>query len=123
MNANTLAEKIVRGRRDEPLARWLSAWWSARRASAPAGCGSWAVEDNRTLRLWPGRDGLLVGCDTGSVLVTLQGDPEDHVLEVGQELHVCGRGLVVVWALSNASVTVRPAHSLLRQPDRVGCTT
>ncbi len=120
MNARTMTEEmahlVVDGPR-EPLKRRLSTW---RLGRAPARCGSWRLEDNGTLRLRPGRDGLRVRCEAGTVLATFRGDPEDHVLEAGQELSFVGRGLVVVWALSDASVTARPARSPSQRGEPAG---
>ena len=53
------------------------------------------------------RAGLEVRCGSGTVLVTVEGDPEDHVLEAGGVLSVQRRGRLAVWALASARVTVR----------------
>jgi len=59
-----------------------------------------------TLRLAPGRRGLVVRVSAGSVLVTQEGDPEDHVLAQGRELRLGERGLAVAWALTPARLEV-----------------
>lgn len=59
-----------------------------------------------TLRIAPGRGGLVVRCDAGTVLVTQEGDGVDHVLLPGHELLAARRGVVVAWALSEAVLTV-----------------
>jgi DUF2917 family protein len=58
-----------------------------------------------TLRLVPGR-GLVLRVSAGSVLVTQEGDREDHVLAPGRELRLGGRGLAVAWALTPARLEV-----------------
>jgi hypothetical protein len=74
-----------------------------------SGIGNWSLERDATLRLRPGREGLVVRATAGTVLVTQKGDLEDHVLERGAELRVRGDGLVVAWALTPAALSVRSA--------------
>ena len=59
-----------------------------------------------TLRLVPGRRGLVLGVREGCALVTQQGDAVDHVLVAGEELRIRGRGVVVAWALAPSRVVV-----------------
>ena len=59
-----------------------------------------------TLRLVPGRRGLVLGVREGCALVTQEGDEVDHVLVAGDEQRFSGRGVVVVWALSPSRVAV-----------------
>ena len=111
-NTNAVTERMPgvaadASRQGSPVRR-LAGWRP--RAGAAARHGSWRLDDNRTLRLQPGRDGVVVRCEAGTVVVTFRGDPDDHVLTAGDELTLVGRGLVVVWALSDASVTARPAR-------------
>jgi hypothetical protein len=47
-----------------------------------------------------------VRVERGLVLVTRQGDAEDHVLEPGMELPLRGRGLAVAWALAPSTIRV-----------------
>jgi hypothetical protein len=62
---------------------------------------------NATLRLpRPGR-GAVVEVEHGLVIVTRQGDTEDHVLESGMAVTLCERGLAVAWALAPSTVRVR----------------
>jgi hypothetical protein len=69
-----------------------------------------SLREDATLRIEPGKAGVTVRCDAGTLLVTQEGDPSDHVLGPGDELRVAGRGLAVAWALSDAVLTVlRPA--------------
>jgi Protein of unknown function (DUF2917) len=69
--------------------------------------GSWDLERDATLRLHA-RDGISIRALRGTLLVTREGDAEDHVLEPGEELNVTGRGLVVAWALAPSSFAVAP---------------
>lgn len=50
------------------------------------------------------RHPVIVACVAGSLLVTLEGDPEDHVLAPGEALTARRRGRVVVAALGPATV-------------------
>ena len=71
--------------------------------------GNYDLARDATLRLRAG-DGLAIRALRGTVLVTREGDAEDHVLEPGQTLTVAGRGLVVAWALTPAALELsRPA--------------
>jgi len=62
---------------------------------------------DQVLRLPAWRDGASVRVQSGMVVVTREGDPEDHVLQAGAELSVPGRGLAVAWALEPSRVEVR----------------
>ncbi len=62
---------------------------------------------NQVLRLPAWREGSSVWVQSGTVVVTREGDPEDHVLQAGAELRVPGRGLAVAWALEPSRVEVR----------------
>lgn len=67
-----------------------------------------AIPRNGTLPLRPAGGGLVVTCRTGTLLVTQEGDPADHVLGPGEEFLAAPHGLVVVWALSDGAVAVEP---------------
>jgi len=69
------------------------------------------LRDNATLRLIPRRGGLVLTSRDGTFLVTQERDPQDHVLEPGGELRLAGRGVVVVWALSDGALGVGPARA------------
>jgi hypothetical protein len=69
---------------------------------------TWALAENGTLPLRPARRGLAVTCRAGTLLVTQEGDPLDHVLGPGDAFQSAPRGLVVVWALSDGAVAVEP---------------
>lgn len=69
-----------------------------------------------TMRLPLGRRAAIVRVARGTVLVTQEGDLDDHVLEAGDELALSGRGLAVAWAFTDAALSVgdapRPAWTL-----------
>ncbi|MFL5273333.1 MAG: DUF2917 domain-containing protein [Anaeromyxobacteraceae bacterium] len=81
----------------------MTRWMRGHGASAD---GVRELARDATLRLVPGRHGLVVRVGAGSVLVTQAGDPEDHVVTPGRELHLAGRGLAVAWALTPARLEV-----------------
>ena len=66
---------------------------------------------NTVLRLEPGSAGLSFTCVEGTVSVTQEHDLEDHVLLPGQRFEAAPRGVVVVWALSDAQVSVGPSRA------------
>ena len=65
------------------LGRWAPGVGRARR---------WELAPDATVSLRPGRRGLLLRCERGLLLVTQEGDPEDHVLSQGEE-HRAAHGL------------------------------
>lgn len=69
---------------------------------------SWVLAANETMRL-PGGPGTIVHVDRGTVLVTQEGDLEDHVLEGGDELVLDRAGLAVAWAFTPAAVSLHEA--------------
>lgn len=71
--------------------------------------GIFQLEQDATRRLAAGRGGMLVEVDRGTVLVTREGDAMDHVVVPGEPLLVTGKGLVVAWALTPATLRVGPA--------------
>jgi len=73
---------------------------------ADTAAAAWPLHDNATMRLRPGAAGFVVRVDRGSVLVTQEGDPQDHVLGPGDAFRAAGKKAVVLWALSSAGVAV-----------------
>ena len=53
------------------------------------------------------RFAVVVRAERGTVLITQEGDPEDHVLEAGDEIILPVGGLAVAWALAEAAISVR----------------
>ena len=54
-----------------------------------------------------GRVGLEVRCARGMLLVTVEGDVEDHVLSSGETFGTIRRGRLAVWALETARLRVK----------------
>jgi hypothetical protein len=111
MNAVVITPHQTQGPRH--LRRWslvepVAAQLSARTGRAP-GTLRVALAANATLCLRPGSRRLALTCEAGTLLVTQEGDYEDHVLEPRDERVVTGRGRVVVWALRAGAVAIRPA--------------
>ena len=74
------------------------------------GTGSWDLPMDATLRVHPGRTGVVVRADAGLLHVTQSGDREDHVLARGEELRLPRGGLVVAFALERSRIVVRDAR-------------
>lgn len=98
-------------------ARWLrnrnGGWQGTRELAA-----------NATLRVEPGRYGVVLRAERGLAMVTQAGDPEDHVLVPGEVLRLPRGGLVVAQALTPARLAVEralaPGALGLRVPRRHG---
>jgi hypothetical protein len=71
-------------------------------------CATWDLPENATLRLAAGT-GTVVRVERGTVLVTQEGDLDDHVLERGDEFVLSRFGLAVAWAFTNAALSICPA--------------
>lgn len=71
--------------------------------------GRWELPADATVRVHPGRDGVVLRAETGLLHVTQGGDPEDHVLAPGDELTLPRGGLVVALALEASRLAVRAA--------------
>jgi hypothetical protein len=69
---------------------------------------SQALPKDGTARITRSRD-VIVAVDSGVVLVTREGDLEDHVLEAGMELRLPCRGVAVAWALEPSTIRVHEA--------------
>jgi hypothetical protein len=67
------------------------------------------LSQDATIQLPPGRHGLVVRVERGVLLVTQEGDLDDHVLEPAQELRIPRGGLAVGWALAPATVVIKDA--------------
>lgn len=84
----------------EALQAWRS-WWNG------GGEEQRVLARDEVFRLPGGRAGSWIRVVAGAVIVTREGDPEDHVLQAGTELRLPGRGLAVAWALEPSRVEVR----------------
>ena len=63
----------------------------------------WELAENQTMTLPRRRVATAVRVERGTVLVTQEGDLEDHVLERGDELVIRRAGVVVAWAFTFSS--------------------
>ena len=79
------------------------------RSFTDRGAGSWDLPTDATLRVHPGRNGVLLRADRGLLHVTQSGDAEDHVVAPGAELRLPRGGLVVALALADSQLVVREA--------------
>lgn len=80
------------------------------KATALRGPGEgWELAENATMRLPRGRSTVIVRVERGTVLVTQEGDLEDHVLEPGDEIALGAGRLAVAWAFTEAAISVREA--------------
>jgi hypothetical protein len=92
-------------------------WFGNRSGRAEA--ETWMAEQDETRRLGQRAGGVEIRVRTGCLLVTREGDPEDHVLGAGDRLLVTGPGLAVAWALEPSQVTLfRPPIPAAAEPPR-----
>jgi hypothetical protein len=75
--------------------------------------GAWDLSENATMRLPLGRSATVVRVERGTVLVTQQGELEDHVLEAGDEVILVGGGVAVAWAFTEAAISVGEATAIV----------
>jgi hypothetical protein len=69
----------------------------------------WSLGKDETSQLSGPRGPVSIRVESGLVLVTREGDPEDYVLQAGEAVVLPPRGKVVAWALEPARATVRAA--------------
>jgi hypothetical protein len=81
---------------------------STTRSAAFMDGASQALPKDGTVRITRSRD-VTVAVDSGVVLVTREGDLEDHVLEAGMALRLPRRGVAVAWALEPSTIRVHEA--------------
>jgi hypothetical protein len=70
---------------------------------------AWDLAENAAMRVSRRGAAVVVRVERGTVLVTRQGDVEDHVLEQGDEMFLPHGGLAVAWAFTEATISVREA--------------
>jgi DUF2917 family protein len=68
----------------------------------------WNLAENEAMRVSRGVP-VVLRVERGTVLVTLRGDYEDHVLEPGDEMFLPRGGLAVAWAFTEATISLRGA--------------
>jgi hypothetical protein len=66
----------------------------------------WVLGKNETSHLSRFRGPVAIRVESGLVLVTREGDPEDHLLGAGEGVVLPRRGKVAAWALEPARATV-----------------
>ena len=105
------AAVLVRGpaRREEGTLQGAWRAWKSRRGGTNANAerGVEVLARDQVLRLPGWREGSSVRVEAGIVIVTREGDPEDHVLRAGAQLRVPGRGLALAWAQEPSRVEIR----------------
>jgi DUF2917 family protein len=100
----TIAAGERRGRRKSNMA-------TANRTNPSSAPVAWKLAENAAMRVSRHGVAVVVRVDRGTVLVTRQGDVQDHVLEPGDELRVPRGGLAVAWAFTDATISVREARA------------
>jgi hypothetical protein len=68
------------------------------------------LAENSVMRVSRRGVAVVVRVDRGTVLITCQGDLEDHVLEAGDEIYLQGGGLALAWAFTDATLHVTEAE-------------
>jgi hypothetical protein len=89
------------------------------------GCWSRELGRDATLRLPRRHGGQWLRVEQGQVVVTLEGDLEDHVLGPGEELVLSGEKLAVAWALEPSRLAggeLRGAHEVRLRPLEVAAS-
>ncbi len=67
--------------------------------------GQLAMTGNETRRIGA-RCCSCIRCESGTVLLTQEGDRQDHILQGGDEFRPRADGMLVIWAFSDASLTL-----------------
>ncbi len=83
---------------------WMP-WRFARRVN-----GTWELGKDETSHLAGARAPVAIRVERGLLLVTREGDPEDHVLRCGDVLILPPSGKVVAWALEPTRAMVWDAR-------------
>jgi hypothetical protein len=77
---------------------------------------TWDLAENAAARVSRARTAVLLRVERGTVMVTREGDLEDHVLERGDELLLPSGGLAVAWAFTAARLSVRGTAGRTAEP-------
>ena len=75
--------------------------------SPQRGSPTYCLSFDETVSFKPDGSGLVLVCRLGSLIVTQEGDPEDHVLGSLEEFRSSPRGKVVAWAQEESLLEVR----------------
>jgi nitrogen-specific signal transduction histidine kinase len=81
------------------------------RKIATSGGGTWGLDRDEVMTLPRRRAATVVQVHRGTVLVTQEGDRDDHILEAGDELVVRRRGRAVAWAFTEATISLHAASA------------
>jgi hypothetical protein len=78
-----------------------------------SGSGQVAALDLAPAATWSGhaRHGLAITCERGSAWITVEGDPEDHVIAAPDTFASPARGRFAILALESARLRVEPASA------------
>jgi hypothetical protein len=79
-----------------------------RAAEMHPGALQFVLEADAVRSIRAGRRPVEVACISGELWVTVEGDPDDHVLQAGEALPVGRRRLIVMTALGKSRVRVVP---------------
>lgn len=86
-----------------------SLWWvRGRRSAVRPRTLEIVLEENETWSFEVGGPRVEIVCLSGEVWVTLEGDPEDHVLAAGATLSTGRKGRLAMMALRPARLGLRP---------------
>ena len=84
---------------------------------------TWDLPKNGTMRLPRGQRATVVRVERGTVLITQEGDLEDHVLEASDEFVISADGGAVAWAFTDAAIATSESAltpSKLQRPGHLG---
>ena len=84
----------------------LSTGWLASRGRAASAQTLIDLPNNMAWSLVPRRGGIEIRCERGAVWVTVEGDPEDHVLVAPAAFSIRSRRRVAALALEAARIAV-----------------
>lgn len=84
----------------------LSTGWLASRSRPTPAQALVDLPDNAAWSLVPRRGGIEIRCERGAVWVTVEGDPEDHILVAPAAFQVRSRRRVAALALQAARIAV-----------------
>ena len=74
------------------------------------------LRENETMSIEVNSRQLFLSCHLGNLRLTQQGDPDDHSVEMGQDLTINRKGKIVIVALSPTSLTL---DSTLRRSSKL----
>jgi len=92
--------------------RWVLGW----RGAVPPRPIEIMLEEDEAWSFEVGGPGVELVCLSGEVWVTVEGDPQDHVLAAGATFSTGGRGRLAMMALRPARLGLRPARRSDRRP-------